>query len=481
MSEEPVHATLWCALGLVGVALLAMTGARAYAEVIPLGSRLEPLVDDFLIEGMQDVELRLHAPIPREVAIVYDKPWEGNVSTYVTVFQDGDRFRMYYRGMNYDPKTDQSGEARVCYAESRDGITWTKPELGLFEYGGSKGNNIVWQGIGTHNFAPFKDANPNCRPEAQYKAVASGNDQGRMVPFQSPDGLHWSLIQEQPVITKGAFDSQNIAFWDGVRGHYVEFHRGSETGVRDIMTSTSDDFIHWTEPQYLNYGDAPREHLYTNAIVPYPRAPHIFVGFPKRFVPERDLHVHNFEGVSDGVFMTSRDGLHWHRWQEALIRPGLQKSRWVNRNNMTAWGILQTKFAVPDTPDEWSIYSNEGYYVGPCLLRRFTVRPDGFVSACAPGKGGEFMTKPVTYDRDGAELVLNYSTSAAGSIRCEILDEGGAPLPGYTLQDCAEIFGDDIERAVVWRDGSAVKGLAGRPIRMRFVMKDADLYAIRFK
>jgi hypothetical protein len=191
--------------------------------------------------------------------------------------------------------------------------------------------------------------------------------------------------------------------------------------------------------------------------------------------------VHNFEGVSDGVFMTSRDGLHWHRWQEALIRPGLQKSRWVNRNNMTAWGILQTKFAVPDTPDEWSIYSNEGYYVGPCLLRRFTVRPDGFVSACAPGKGGEFMTKPVTYDRDGAELVLNYSTSAAGSIRCEILDEGGAPLPGYTLQDCAEIFGDDIERAVVWRDGSAVKGLAGRPIRMRFVMKDADLYAIRFK
>ncbi len=463
---------------------MGMAAKSTLAAPIALENRLEPLVDDYLIDSMQGVSLKLHTPIPRDVAIVFDKPWEGNVSAYATVFQDGDVFRMYYRGMNYDPATNASGDERVCYAESVDGIVWTKPELGLFEFEGSKANNIVWQGGDSHNFAPFKDTNPNCAPDARYKAVASGPDHGKLVPFKSPDGLHWSLIQEAPVITKGAFDSQNLAFWDAVRGHYVEFHRGSETGVRDIMTSTSDDFLHWTEPQYLDYGSAPKEHLYTNAITTYPRAPHIFVGFPKRFEPDRDLKVHANPGVSDGVFMTSRDGTHWHRWLEALIRPGLQKSRWVNRNNMTAWGVLITKPFLPGTPDEFSIYSSEGYYVGPCQLRRFTVRMDGFVSVNAPGAGGEFTTKPLTFgakpDNAATELVINYSTSAAGSIRCEIQDEAGAPIPGRTLDDCVEIFGDDIERAVAWKDGTNLSDLAGKAIRLRFVMKDADLYAIRF-
>ena len=103
----------------------------------------------------------------------------------------------------------------TCYAESKDGIHWSKPELGLFEFGGSKRNNIVWSGVGTHNFAPFKDANPSCKPEQRYKALALGNI--GLLAFQSPDGVHWSLVQNEPVITKGAFDSQNLAFWDSTR------------------------------------------------------------------------------------------------------------------------------------------------------------------------------------------------------------------------------------------------------------------------
>ena len=62
----------------------------------------------------------------------------------------------------------------TCYAESRDGIHWTKPELGLFEFNGSKQNNIVWDGPGTHNFTPFLDTNPACPPDAKYKALAGG-------------------------------------------------------------------------------------------------------------------------------------------------------------------------------------------------------------------------------------------------------------------------------------------------------------------
>ncbi len=441
------------------------------SKVRNIGSRLELFVDDWLIEKMDGTELWLHHPVPREVVIVFDKPWEGNGSAYVTVFEDEELFRMYYRG-------SQKGHQVTCYAESKDGIHWAKPELNLFEFEGSKHNNIVWMGPGTHNFAPFKDANPDCKPEARYKAL--GSAKGGLVAFKSPDGIHWSLMQPEPVITKGAFDSQNLALWDSVRERYVDFHRGFRDGVRDIMTCTSQDFIHWTEPQWLDFGDTPREQLYTNAVTPYFRAPHIFLGFPKRFLPSRKkILEHPSPGVSDGVFMTSRDGLHWHRWLEAFIRPGLQRERWWQRNNMTAWGILVTKAQIPNLPDELSLYSSENYSVDDCRLRRFTLRMDGFVSIHALYVGGEFVTRPLIFE--GKELVINYSTSAAGSIRVEITDKNGKPIQGFELDECPEIYGDEIEKVVEWKSQSDLSSLAGKPIRLRFILKDAELYSIRFR
>ena len=109
---------------------------------------------------MDGVELRLNKPVPREVALVHDAPWEGNTCCYHTVFRDGDVIRMYYRGSHYDPEDEDDKSQVVCYAESRDGIEWVRPELGLVKYGGSKANNIVWDGQGSHNFAPFRDTNP---------------------------------------------------------------------------------------------------------------------------------------------------------------------------------------------------------------------------------------------------------------------------------------------------------------------------------
>lgn len=449
-------------------------------EVRDIGSRLELFVDDWLIEKMNAVKLRLHHPTPREVAVVFDKPCEGNTCAYVTVFQDDDRCRMYYRGSHYDFEAKKGMHEVTCYAESTDGIHWTKPELNLFEFDGSIRNNIVWRGdVGYHNFSPFKDQNPNCKPEARYKALGSGK--GGLFAFQSPDGIHWSLMQQDPVITKGAFDSQNLAFWGSVRGRYVDFHRGGRDGVRAIMTCTSDDFIHWTEPTWIDFGDAPPEHLYTNAVTPYFRAPHIFLGFPKRFLPSRKKPFHPDSGISDGVFMSSRDGLHWHRWLEAFIRPGLQRERWVNRNNMTAWGILSTKADIPSVPDELSLYSSENYYAqdGVCRLRRFTLRTDGFVSIHAPYAGGEFVTHPLVFS--GKELVLNYSTSAAGSVRVEVTDINHKLLKGFELDECPEIYGDEIEHVVEWKSRPDLRSLSKQPIRLRFVLKDADLYAFRFR
>ena len=220
------------------------------------------------------MQQKLHRPAAREVVLTTNAPWEGNTSAYYTVFRDGPLFRMYYRGSHWDTKTRKATHREVtCYAESKDGIHWTKPELGQFEFAGSRANNIVLDGIGTHCFAAFRDDNPDCPPEARYKGISRGRPAGKkgLFLFHSPDGLRWSLTRKEPVITEGAFDSQNLAFWDAHRGNYREYHRTFVNGIRAIMTATSNDYVNWTKPTLLTYQeDLSPQHLYTNAVQTYP-------------------------------------------------------------------------------------------------------------------------------------------------------------------------------------------------------------------
>lgn len=475
--------------------LLATATCQAGAP-IELGARLEPLVDDYLIAKLDGAALTLHEPVPREVSLTHDEPWEGNLSTYHTVFKDGNLYRMYYRGWKYDADTEPARftESVTCYAESSDGINWTKPELGLFEFQGSSRNNIVWrEGAATHNFSPFLDTNPACKPEQKYKALGGTTDSKGILAFQSGDGIHWSLMQTEPVITQGAFDSLNTAFWDATGKCYVVHQRGNrEDCARDVLKTTSTDFIHWTDPIFLQYPGSPTQQLYTNSISPYYRAPHILFGFPMRYAsvgwpPQAGSHLSpimpaNTDAdhcVSDGLFMTSRDGLQFHRWSEALIRPGFQPERWATRTNMTAQGVVPTKSAITGAPNELSIYSTEGYFCDvPSRLRRYSIRMDGFVSVRANMNGGEMTTRLLTFA--GKHLKINVSTSAAGSVLVEIQNAAGQPIPGFALDDCLEIFDDKIDRLVVWKSGSDVSKLVGQPIRLRFVMKDADIYALQF-
>jgi hypothetical protein len=452
------------ALALLAASMNA--SAQEAHPVLNLGSRLELFVDDYLIERRTGVEQELHHPVPQSVALEFTAPWEGPTSCYATVFRDGDLVRLYYRGSNNEgPDFHQV----TCYAESRDGITFTRPNLSLFDWKGSKDNNIVWTGPGEHNFAPFLDENPACKPEERYKALAAGP----LVAIASPDAIHWKLIRPEPVITEGAFDSDNLAFFDVLRCEYVCYLRDFADGVRTIRVARSPDFLNWTRPEWLDYGDAPKEHLYTNAVQPYFRAPHVYLGFPKRFVPERTkLPEHGFPGLSDGVFMCSRDGLHFRRYVEAFIRPGLDPSNWTERNMMPATGLIAT------SPEEISIYYVENYRHDTCRLRRGTLRTDGFVSMSAGYPGGELVTKPLTFE--GSKLVINYETSAAGSVRVELQDDEGRPLPGFALDDCPAIFGNEIQHIVAWKSGADLTGLAGKPVKLRFALLDADVYSLRF-
>ena len=118
---------------------LAVSGSAAEPDgsgVLDIGSRLEPLFDTHLIDRQVNVRLEMHRPVAREVSLVHDEPWEGNTSGYHTVLQDGDTYRMYYRGhaMDYSGKLKMAHSEVTFYAESKDGIHWTKPKLGLFAW-----------------------------------------------------------------------------------------------------------------------------------------------------------------------------------------------------------------------------------------------------------------------------------------------------------------------------------------------------------
>lgn len=464
------------------------------ADPIAIGSRLEPFVDHYLIDKLEGCALKLHEPKLAGVALQLDAPWEGSFSGYFTVLKDGDTYRLYYRGLPL-AKADGSRSEVTCMALSKDGVTWTKPKLGLVELDGSKDNNAVLnEAPFCHNFAPFLDTNPACKPDERYKAVA-GTAKTGLVAWTSPDGVHWKKMQDEPVFRKGAFDSQNVAFWSESEQCYCLYFRvftggtadekkWAPKGYRTVSRTTSPDMLHWAEPQRMTFGDTRPEHLYTNGTHPYFRAPHLYIATPMRFMPGRkvltdeqaaSLNVKRgyASDCAEAVLMSSRGGNRYDRtFMEAWIRPGTDIGNWASRAGLTSCGI------VPTGPAEMSLYKQAHYAQPSTHVLRYTLRTDGFASVNAPYLGGGFVTKPLTFT--GSRLTVNFSTGATGGVQVEIQDAQGRPLPGFALEDCIEQVGDEIERTVTWKAGGDVSGLAGQPVRLRFAMRDADVFAVRF-
>lgn len=500
-------AVLWAANGRSahgeGTADEAASSVGSVGSVVSIGDRRELFVDRFLIDRLDGAELRLHAPQPREVVVRFDRPWEGPFVGYITVLQDDDRLRMYYRGRPRAGR-DGSDDEVTCYAESRDGVHWEKPNLRLFEVDGTLDNNVILAGAtpASHNFCPFKDANPDCPADERYKALGGISPNG-LIAFVSPDGIRWRKLRDEPVYTDSgwAFDSQNVAFWSTTERKYVLYYRKVPEKVRAIARSTSDDFRTWSQPEMMTYSDTnsskPSHHLYVNQTHPYVRAPHMYLGVAARFMPGRRV-VTDAEakeiGVakgyagdcSDVVLLSTRGGNRYEReFGEAFVRPGLGAENWVSRTNYPALGIVET------AAGELSLYLEKNYGQPSIHLRRYTLRSDGFASLHAGARGGEMVTRPLRFgDAKSAEqaggqgkreLELNFATSAAGSIQVEIQDEAGKPIEGFALADADAIVGDRIAQAAAWRGKSDVGSLAGRVVRLRFVLDDADVYALRFR
>ena len=467
-------------LDLAQMAQYWLQGSVGDTENLVINSERQLFVDDYLIESLQDATLKLHVPRPAETAVAYENPWEGRYAIYTTVFQDAELYRMYYRGYS-----DQ-GQV-TCYAESVNGINWFKPNLGLYEFDGSTDNNIILtEEPFTHNFAPFLDTRDGVPDAQRYKSLAGSGSSG-LVPFISADGILWSKLQTTPVITAGAFDSQNVSFWSESEQCYVCYFRSWVGGYRRVSRSTSANFVNWTTPVLMGYDTEPTEHIYVNQTSPYFRAKQIYIALGARFMSGRqaltaqqcsDLNIGSTGGgcasISGGVLMSTRgEDLYHRKFMETFVRPGPGYANWIARTNYPACGVVETG------PGEMSFYVQREYGLTSGYLQRMTMRFDGFASVNAPYGGGEMLTRALKFYGD--KLEINYATSEFGSIWVEIQNPDGSVIPGYSQGNCDEIIGDEIARVVTWGGSSDLSSLACVPLRLRFVMKDADLYSLKFQ
>ncbi|GAA4432399.1 hypothetical protein GCM10023091_04410 [Ravibacter arvi] len=460
----------------------------AQNEPVRIGNQRELFVDSYLIEKADHVRLTLHHPRAEGEVLRFDSPWEGAFCGYGTVIKDGPLFRMYYRGVPVAGKDGNPNEV-TCYAESGDGKNWVKPNLGLYELNGSKQNNVVLAAAApaTHNFSPFLDTNPKAPANARYKAVG-GTDASGLLAYRSADGIHWEKIGDGPVIRDGMFDSQNVVFWSESEQQYVCYFRtwsdGGYKGFRSVSRATSKDFVSWSTTAPMTFGNTPLEHLYTQQTSAYYRAPQIYVAIGARFMPDRqvvsesqaaalNVNPKYYKDCSDAIFMTSRGSNVYDRtFMESFIRPGVGLRNWVSRSNYPLLNVVETG------PEEMSVYVNEDYAQPTAHIKRYSMRIDGFASLEAGYNGGTVLTKPFVFS--GTELEINYSTSAAGAIRIAVLGADGKPVSGFGLQDCQPVIGNEIRRIVNWGGKRDVSALAGKTVRLKIEMKDANLYSMKF-
>lgn len=438
---------------------IGTTSSRAYPVQKPLpltiGSDRELFVDSFLIESIKGLDLLLHHPLEAPAS-----EFPPDTLEYGTIIKDSSIFRLYTRDKRCSVADGDSCEVTL-YCESSDGINWKKPDLGILRIAGNPSNNgILHEAPFCHNFSPFLDLNPLTNKNARFKALAGTMTSG-LFAFHSADGIHWIKSSARPALQFSDgfyFDSQNAVFWSETEGQYVcYFRHWTKQQFRSISRAVSKDFIRWSKPVSLmpNFRD---EHLYTSQTQPYFRARQIYFATPTRFFPEKGK-------ICDILFMSARGGGRFDRtFPEAWIRPCPDSGCWRPRSNFAALNLFQT------SATEMSIY------VSP--TRRYVMRLDGIASLHAGAVCGELITRPFRFS--GSELEYNFETSAAGEIVTEVLDLAGNPVSGFSLQDAIPKRGNSISSPVRWKSRRKLSELNNSVIRLRIIMKEADLYSFRF-
>ena len=479
------------------------------AKVLELGTRKQLLFDRLFLEKSRGIALTVNRPYQEpEPVLTADRPWEKmGLGAYNTAMTDDGRFRMWY----YATAREKNRHSRLmlCYAESTDGVNWDKPKVGLLPFNGSKANNIVaptelnagMQG-GTVCRDDHGPSSERYKLWTKYQACPEENHRGITTgkwAMVSPDGLRWKLLEEEgyPLRRGNAADTQSICFWDEDLKKYVGFVRlkifpkdRQRTCSAGVLFS--DDFRSWTMAKEIFKADrtdetspvpggkpdwVPPMDFYTPGGMKVPGVPNAYILLPTAYFHwEKDAFPSNI----DIRLATSRDCLKW--WQHPSREPFL---RLGPDGSASSGMIFSNPFPIPVGEELWLYYAGTGrdhrsrvQSAAGTGLFRARLRQDGFVSADAGIKGGEFTTPVITFS--GRRLELNMEGSAGGWLLAEILTPGEKAVASFRLKDCDVVRGNSVKKTVTWKGSRDLSKLAGKPVRLRFVMRSVKLYAFQF-
>jgi hypothetical protein len=435
------------------------------------------------------VHLRMAKPIlTGGPVIVPDRPTDGlTMGGYCTLLKDGGKFRLWYE--SYQPLQPNDEDAKICYAESDDCFTWKKPNLGLFEYQGSKGNNLVYN----HGHGATIFIDPTAQADQRYKMVhldavplqlVNGKQMNAFVfGAVSPDGISWKRLTE-PLI-KHTSDTQSVCQYDPVTRKYVAYLRGWDPqsragygGRRIVVRTESAEFGNFPEPSMvLSLGpeDPPDADIYTNAYRQWPGAGRAYLMIPAIY--------HRASDDVDLRLAVSHDGVRWHfPEREALLPVGEPGSGYEGAvyagngtvpiaNNMWAFPVSRYhrshNMAFHPTPE----HPSQG---GISLAM---LREDGFITLEAEA-AGECWTQPATFQ--GSRLLINSWGLTGARVAIEITDADGTPYPGYSLPECDGLMGEHLWSPMTWKGSADVSALRGKLMRVRFALNRVRLHAFQF-
>jgi len=484
-----------CWHAFLAAVCLAATTIRA-----EVAHRRYLFLDPALLEVTEHTRLAVNPPARRETVIRPDRPWEQlMISFFLTVRDEEGKLRMWYICR------DKENRPNVAYAESRDGVNWTKPNLGIVDYSGSKDNNLV--GLPSLEGTPFID--PNAPAAERYGYITNLGSAGGIVRYHSPDGLHWK--HDATPLFRFLSDTQNVAFWDQRLGAYVLYLRGWNPKYRTVVRATLPSI---TQPSPvvpsgkgrpagteggLRYvldelptvfatdaQDPTRTDIYNMAAQPYPLDPAWYVAFPAflRRSPASDAPGYrgSHRGPVEIQFAGSRDGIAWHRYDRAAYAsPGLTAPEKRNMVFMSTGLVVRgdeiwqygTEFESVHGDVEARQKKTDG------LVVRYVQRVDGFVSLDTANKIGTTRTVPVKVS--GNRLLLNIDTGALGEMRVGLIGSDGKPIAGFETDACEPLEYNGTGAMVKWAPGSDLATLRGKEIALEFRSNRTKLYSFRFE
>lgn len=496
-----------------------------------VGSQKQLFIDNRWFERQEGIQLKLNPPLRRErINWPGFDPWDNHgIHAYLNVIKDSDVYKMWYGGR---PKGAHSSQLRMCYAESKDGINWTKPELNLFDIPEFKNNNIVIPGAygsimkdphgpDEHRYKALCDIFPNeYWPDSQGCIHGGKQPDGSISYFMalylitSPDGVHWK--RQETFASPFFHDSQNQLLYDRRLKKYTAYLRWmTNNGPRSVARNEFDDPMSlpwpWRKNSKAKTGpggtlermgdefdnvieaspgtiDPPDSDVYCPCVCQYPWADdsYYFSFMPVyRHYPMGDTsdtaicgkdsrgNISN-DGPIDVRIACSSNGVNWERSvHDPYLRLGTD---WDSSCIYAAPGLIRNGDEI------WQ------YYVGFPVTHGYNhsgnvgiavQRLDGFISADTDYHGGSFNTPLMTFDGD--ELTINVDCSGSGNILVEIRDENDKPIPGFSLDDCITTDLNHISIPIYWKqNGKDLSALKGKPISLHFVMRDCKLYSFQF-